>query len=155
MKKLICITFIISFALSLGACVSNTSNNSGDKEIAQLRIENIKLKKKLASYEDAIILTPENIGKYVVAISFSQSKGKRNEEIQHYTSLALKKVPKHIKVEWESTPEPMSLKEDGIARYSNNIYESPGKRKFKGSYTLIFPSGKEWNIPWEREYIVE
>jgi hypothetical protein len=145
----------LKFLFVLGFIGTACSNNAGEEELLKLRKENAELKKKISVFDEAIVLTPENIGKYVSAISFSQSKGKRNEEIQHYTSLALIKVPEHIKVEWESTPEPMSLKEDGIARYSNNIYQSPGKRKFNGSYTLIFPNGREWNIPWEREYVVE
>lgn len=133
-----------------------TACSSNDNELKQLKRENAQLKAKLSEYDNAIVITPENIHHYVGALTYSSAEVKPNERISVATQLTLQKLPERFKVEWTADPEPMSVKASGeTQRFFENVYPTAGMRRFSGSYTIIFPHGEKWSIPWEREFEVK
>ena len=68
------LSFVL-FALFLITC--SCSSGEKESEIARLKKANAALKEKLATYNDAIVITHENINKYVGALAFSQDTVRR------------------------------------------------------------------------------
>lgn len=129
--------------------------SSNDKELTRLKHENARLKAKLSEYDNAIVITHGNIHTYVTAITYSSGEVKRNEPISAASALMLDRLPEGFSVEWECDPEPMSVKKSGeIQHFFDNVYSTAGMRRFSGSYTIVFPNGEKWSIPWEREFEV-
>lgn len=141
-------SFLIIISFLTFSCTSN-------QELEKLKHENQQLKKKLATYNNALVLTPENIHEYINAMTFSQLEGNKNESIPFTTCLTLARLPQNMHIKWSSTPEGMFVKKDGVTRHVENSYPTSGKHHFTGMYTVVFPNGQEWHIPWERDFEVK
>ncbi len=127
-----------AFLLFLTLCSCNSNSNSQEQEIARLKKANAELKEKLDSYQNAIVITRDNINKYVGAIAFGPEKVETNEKSEIFTSLYLHDLP--VEVEWSTDQENQAEKESGqIVRYIQNSFPGAGKRTFSGKYTVKFP----------------
>ena len=141
-----------SFLLFLTLCSCNSG--SQEKEIAKLKKANAELKEKLDSYQNAIVITRDNINKYVGAIAFGPEKVAINEKSEIFTSLYLHDLP--VEVEWTTDQENQSEESKGqIVHYIQNSFSGAGKRTYTGNYMVKFPNGEEWSIPWQKELIVK
>lgn len=144
----------IFFALAMLLVCSSCNSNAKDKKIAKLEKANAALKEKLASYNDAIVITHENIGKYVGAIAVGPEQVEKNEVSEIGTYLYLQDLP--VDIQWEDDQENQSVKEPNqIIRYIRNSFPGAGTRTFTGKYTVTFPNGEQWSIPWQKELIVK
>jgi len=145
------LSFVL-FALFLITC--SCSSGEKESEIARLKKANAALKEKLASYNDAIVITHENINKYVGALAVGPEQINMNEVSEIGTYLYLHDLP--VTIEWLDDQENQAVKAPNqITRYIQNSFPSAGKRTFTGKYVVKFPNGKEWSIPWEKEVIVK
>lgn len=139
----------VLLALLFSACKATSDN-----EIAELKKENAALRKQLNQYDQAIVITKENINKYVGALTYGHVNVKTNEETEVGTCLYLHHLP--VEVKWTEDQENQSVSESGpISRYIKNTFAGPGKRKLSGNYKVVFRNGEEWMIPWEHEVDVK
>ena len=139
--------FVLLFTIS--AC-----DSSLQKEVDELKKENIALKKRLNSYDNSIVITEKNIHKYVSAMAYGSFKVKSNEKVSTSTVLYLRDLP--VQVKWKEDQENQSVRQSGkIYRNIENVFPGAGIRTLSGKYTVIFPDGNEWSIPWQHQVEVE
>lgn len=146
MIKIITPAFI--FLVLLSACSGN------DEELRNLRKENAALKSQLNSYDDAFIITRDNIHKYVGSLCYCPLSVKKNEVVEASSHLYLHHLP--FKVECKMDQENQSVKNsDQISRTIQNSFPGSGERIFSGIYTVTFPNGEKWSLPWEGHTVVK
>lgn len=142
------------YSLVLILVLSACSNHSEHQELLKLRKENIALKKKLDSYDQAVIITRDNIEKYVGSLAGGPNEVKKNEEILVNSYLYLHTLP--LKVDCTMDQENQSVEALGqIGRSIRNTFPGSGERIFTGKYTVTFPNGEEWSVPWEKRVMVK
>ncbi len=140
--------------LALILIFSACSNHSEHQELLKLRKENTALKKKLDSYDHSVVITPDNIHKYVGALAVGPESVKKNEPVDIHCYLYLHNLPS--KVDFKTDQENQFVKTNGkVEHFIQNTFPGSGERIFTGKYTVTFPNGEEWSIPWEKRVIVK
>ncbi|WP_341902967.1 hypothetical protein [Fluviicola taffensis] len=148
MIKIIARAFLFLFL------VSSCADASVNKELKDLRSENAALKKRLNSYDNALIITKDNMHKYVGSLCYGPLEAKKNEVVEVRCGLYLHHLP--FQVECKMDQENQSVKNsDQISRSIQNSYPGSGERLISGMYTVTFPNGEKWSMPWEKQIKVE
>jgi hypothetical protein len=136
--------------LTLMAC----TNHYIDKELVALRKENAFLRKKIRNYDNSIVITRDNIGKYIGALAYGPAEAKKNETISIECCLYLHDFP--VKVVCRMDQENQSVKDiNPVTRRIENSFPGSGERVFSGLYTVTFPNREEWEIPWEKRVVIK
>lgn len=142
------------YSLILILVLSACSNQSEHRELLKIRKENALLKKKLDRYNQDLIITPENMHKYVGALAYGPASVKTNESFSTYCHLYLHDLP--LKIDCIMDQENQSVKTSGKISHSiQSSFPGSGERIFSGEYIVTFPNGKKWSIPWENRVMVK
>lgn len=89
--KLVILTAITAFLFA------SCTDPKMEKELRELKKENVLLKSRLKKYDKALVLTKDNIHKYVGAIAYGPLEAKPNETVYISTCLTLNNWPGAVK----------------------------------------------------------
>ena len=124
---------LLGLVVCLVSCGSKTEIEQLTAELEVVKKQNLLLEKRLNEYENALVITADDLNDYLISLTFGLSNGNHTKESPFSTYIALSQLPSNLKVDWECSPEPMKVEHDGLVYHVANFYETGRATEFKGS----------------------
>jgi hypothetical protein len=136
---------------------SNQEIEQLKKANSTLKAKNIELQTKIKSFDNAVVIPYDSLGKYLLPVACGPVKVKINESAEITTFLAWSKFPAGFKHDFKITNGIGVLQENDeeALKYVKIKYSESGEQSVGGEYILTFPNGKRKILSWMRYTIVE